>query len=288
MNDQLESDLRAVLRSRAADVPASAVARLTHLDYHPRTRGLRPPLAAGALATAGVAAGALAIYSLGAGASKAFAGWTPTPTPPAPGQLAAARASCEASQSPIAGLPLKLMDTRGPYTFSIYADSNSSSACIKGPSFTGVTGNMSSSAVNVPGGQVLLSTSHRTDRGGNGFSFADGRTGAGVSGVTLTLDDGTNVQATVGGGWFVAWWPSGHQIKSAELTTPTGTVTQTFNLSPEIPCGGNRACTSGGSTASMGVPAGGRAVSGSMSWNITGSGAGVAARQSTDGNSVSR
>jgi len=52
MNDQLESDLRAVLRSRAADVPASAVARLTHLDYHPRTRGLRPPLAAGALATA--------------------------------------------------------------------------------------------------------------------------------------------------------------------------------------------------------------------------------------------
>jgi hypothetical protein len=237
-------------------------------------------VAAGGLATAGVAAGALAIYSLGAGASSAFAGWTPNPTPATPGQLAGARASCEASQSPIAGLPLKLADTRGPYTFSIYADSNSSAACINGPSFTAVTGNVASAAINVPAGQVLLSTSHRTDRGGNRFSFADGRAGAGVSGVTLTLDDGTNVQATVGGGWFVAWWPGGQQIKSAELTTPTGTVAQTFNLSPEIPCGSG-ACTSGSSAVGNGHPAGGFTISGSGSSGFTENGAGGAASQTT-------
>jgi hypothetical protein len=280
MTEQLENELGAALRERAAQVPAASIARLTHVDYHPRTRRLRPPLAIGAFASAAGTAGAVAVViSLSAGASSAFAGWTPTPTAPAPGQLAAARASCEASQSPIAGLRLKLADTRGPYTFSIYADSTSSAACIKGPSFTAVAGSVASDSVAAPGGQVLLSTSHRTDRGGDGFSFADGRTGAGVSGVTLTLDDGTNVQATVGGGWFVAWWPSGHQIKAAELTTPTGTVTQTFNLSPEIPCG-NQACTGG---SDKGVT-----VSGGESLNVAGS-PGVGASQTTEGyGSISR
>ena len=65
------------------------------------------------------------VISLTAGASSAFAGWTPTPTPPTPGQLAAARADCQ-GQAPIAGLPLKLADTRGPFTFSVYANSQSS------------------------------------------------------------------------------------------------------------------------------------------------------------------
>ena len=263
MTEQLETELRAALRERAAQVPAASIARLTHLDYHPRTRQLRPPVAIGALATAAGTAGAVAVViSLSAGASNAFAGWTPTPTRPAPGQLAAARASCEASQSPIAGLPLKLADTRGPFTFSVYADSNSNATCIKGPGFTSISALVSSNAVTVPAGQVLLSSSHRTDRGGRAFSFADGRTGLGVSGVTLSLDDGTNVQATVGGGWFVAWWPGGHEIKSAELTTPTGSVTQTFNLSPEIPCG-NQACTGGESeTGKGGAVGGGGPVSG--------------------------
>jgi hypothetical protein len=258
MTEQLESELRAALRERAAQVPAASIAHLSHLDYHPRTRRVKPPLAIGALASAAGAAGAVAVVvSLTAGASSAFAGWTAKPTPPAPGQLSAARASCKASQSPIAGLPLKLTDTRGPYTFSVYADSTSSAACINGPSFNAVTGSVASSAVDVPADQVLLSTSHQTDRSGDGFSFADGRTGPGVSGVTLTLDDGTNVQATVGGGWFVAWWPGGHRIKSAELTTPTGSVTQTFNLSPEIPCGSAPGCASSGSDVGGGTGAGG-------------------------------
>src|SRR5580704_4690725 len=249
MTEQLEAEVRAALHERAAQVPAARIARLTHTDYHPRTRRLgpprrvRPPLAIGALTTAAGTAGAVAvIVSLTAGASNAFAGWTAKPTPPTPGQLAGARASCETSQSPISGLPLKLADTRGPYTFAIYADSNSSAACIKGPSFVAVSASVASSAVNV----------------------AAGRTGAGVSGVTLTLDDGTNVQATVGAGCFVAWWPSGHPIKSAELTTPTGIVTQTFNLTPEIPCHLAPRCSSSVSDVGGGGPAagGGTSVSG--------------------------
>jgi hypothetical protein len=277
MTEQLESELRAALREHAAQVPAASIARLTHLDYHPRTRRLRPPLAIGALASAaGVAGAAAVVISLTAGVSNAFAGWTATPTAPLPGQLAGAQASCEASQSPIAGLPLTLTDTRGPFTFSVYANSNSSATCFKGPGLMSISANVASAALNVPAGQVLMSSSHRTDRGGDAFSLADGRTGPGVSGVTLSLDDGTNVRATVGGGWFVAWWPSGHEIKSAELTTPTGTVTQTFNLSPEIPCGTQR-CASG--TSESGSAGGGSVSGGSVpgSFGVTGSDAGGSA-----------
>ena len=34
--------------------------------------------------------------------------------------------------------------------------------------------------------------------------------------MTLILDDGTNVQATVANGWFVAWWPGAQDVKSAD------------------------------------------------------------------------
>ena len=46
------------------------------------------------------------------------------------------------------------------------------------------------------------------------------RAGDGVSAATLTLDDGTEVTATVQNGWAVAWWPGSHQLSSAQLTTP--------------------------------------------------------------------
>jgi hypothetical protein len=246
MNDQLESDLRAALHDRAAHVPSASVGRLTGIDYRPRTRGLRPPVAIGALASAGAAAGTLAVViSLGAGASNAFAGWTATPTAAAPGQIADARASCQASQSPIAGLPLKLADTRGPFTFSIYADESSSATCMQGPSFTAASGSMSSYPVSVPAGHILLSSSHATDRGGDAYSLAEGRTGSDVTGVTLTLDDGSGVQATVGNGWFIAWWPGSHDVKSAQLTTPSGAVTQTFDMS-RPPVHGGAGSGSGG------------------------------------------
>jgi hypothetical protein len=254
MTDQLESDLRAALHERAAGVPGAAIGRLTGEDYRPRTRRLQQPVALGALASTAAGAGVLAVVvSLGAGASNAFAGWTAQPTKPAPGQLAAARAACEASQSPIAGLPLKLADTRGPFTFSVYANDTSSATCIQGPSFRAISGSMATGAVTVPAGQILLSGYHSTAEGpsthttlprrGQPYSFAEGRTGAGVSGVTLVLDDGAKVQATVGGGWFVAWWPSAIRVKDAEVTTPAGVGTQTLDVPPSRPCRGQVGCT---------------------------------------------
>ncbi len=239
MTEQLEAELRATLQERAAQVPAAKVARLRHLDYHPRTRVIRPPIAVGALAGAGATAAAVALVTLGAGASNAFAGWKATPTKVAPAHLAAALADCQ-SHSPVAGLTPVVSDTRGPFTMSVYADSNQSATCISGPSFTAVSGSMSSSPVSVPAGQILLRTSH-TSRDSQAYSFSEGRTGTGVNGVTLILEDGTQVQATVDNGWFVAWWPGSHDVKSAQITTPDGVHTQTFdpNRTPTPPAHGS-------------------------------------------------
>jgi hypothetical protein len=253
MNDQLESDLREALRARAAQVPAAAAVRLTRLDYRPRTRRLRPPVAIGWVASAAAAAGTLAvIISLGAGAPNAFAGWTAKPTKPTPGQLAAAGTACQHSQTSVSGLPLALADTRGPFTFSVYADSQSTISCIQGPSFVALSQSQASSPVNVPANRVLLSSMHRSDRGGHAFGFAYGRTGAGVSAVTLVLGDGTRVQASVANGWFVAWWPGSQALESAELTTPAGSATQKFDL-PAVPggCNTNKDCAEGGTAQDM-------------------------------------
>ena len=249
MNDQLESDLREALRARAAQVPPAAAVRLAHLDYRPRTRRLRPPVAIGALAGGAAAAGTLAVViSLGAGASNAFAGWSPKPTKAVPGQLAAASAVCQHSQSSVGGVPLALTDTRGPFTFSVYANNESTISCIQGPSFVALSQSQASSTVNVPADRVQLASAHRSDRAGRAFGFAYGRTGAGVSAVALVLDDGTKVQATVANGWFIAWWPGSHELASAELTTPAGSSTQKFDL-PSTPggCNTNKDCPNGGS-----------------------------------------
>ena len=131
---------------------------------------------------------------------------------------------------------------------------------MQGPSFTAASGSMSSYPVSVPAGHILLSSSHATDRGGDVYSLAEGRTGSDVTGVTLTLDDGSGVQATVGNGWFIAWWPGSHDIKSAQLTTPSGVITQTFDMSqPPVPGGagsGSRGYRSSGSMSGFGPGAG--------------------------------
>ena len=149
------------------------------------------------------------------------------PTPPTPPQLTSADAYC-ARSVPTPGLPLKLTDTRGPFTFEVYADDSASVTCIEGPSLTAAAGSQSSAPIDVPAGHIFLSSSHAAYRGGAAYSFADGRAGDGVTGVTLTLDDGSPVQATVANGWYVAWWPSTQEVKSADITTQSGVTTQTL------------------------------------------------------------
>lgn len=202
---------------------------------------MRSPVAISAVGVAGTAGAVAAVISLSAGASNAFAGWSAKPTPPGPAQLATAAADC-AQHSPITGLPLVLSDTRGPFTFEVYANDSQSAICTSGPSFSSVAGQSSSRPVTVPTDGIDASVAQTANRAGQAYSFADGRAGAEVSAITLVLDDGSDVTATVQHGWFVAWWPGAESAKSAELATPSGVRTQT--LPDRSPCAPN-ACTGG-------------------------------------------
>jgi hypothetical protein len=143
-------------------------------DYHPRTRRIWPPVAIGSLATA---AGALAaVLSLAGGAGSAFAGWTPRPTAPTRAQLAAAEAYC-AENVPFPGLPLKLTDTRGPFTFAVYSDGSSNDFCTTGPSFRNASGRRTSPPLTAPAGKLFLWDEHTTTDSGQAYTFLSARAG---------------------------------------------------------------------------------------------------------------
>jgi hypothetical protein len=180
------------------------------------------------------AAGVLAVVlSLAGEASNAFAGWTSTPTAGTAAQLAAAQAYCAKNVSD-PGLPLKLTDTRGPFTFLVYSNDSSNDFCTTGPSFTNASGWRTSPPVTVPAGRLYLWSEHTTTDAGQAYTFMIARAGDGVGAAHLTLQDGTDVAATVQNGWAVAWWPGSKQLSGAQLTTTSGTQAQTL---PPSPCG---------------------------------------------------
>ncbi|MGB8880228.1 MAG: hypothetical protein WCD11_28215, partial [Solirubrobacteraceae bacterium] len=53
-------------------------------------------------------------------------------------------------------------------------------------------------------------------------TFVEGRVGSAVTGAALTLDDGTRVTVTVGGGHFIAWWPRSEGVATSTETTASG------------------------------------------------------------------
>jgi hypothetical protein len=253
MPDQLEQSLREALSHRAAQFDPDSIARLRAIDYHPRRRRIRKLPAIGALGAAGAAAAVAALVTVGSSAGPAFAGWQATPTTPSPGQLAQAAQTCGQDL----GSPL-LSDSRGPYTAAIYADSTTSNVCLSG---NGVSLSSSSTLgggdpglgrsvapASVAAGQIQLGGGGTRDSAGSALTLVDGRTGAGVTAVTIERSDGSSVQATVASGWYLAWWPGTVAATNAKVTTASGTSTLAFPSTPALPapvCPSGAHCASG-------------------------------------------
>jgi hypothetical protein len=230
MPDQLEGSLREVLSHRAAQLDPDSIARLSAIDYHPRRRRLGRVPAIGALGTTGAAAAIAAIVSLGSSAAPAFAGWKSTPSTPTPGQLAQAAQACgQGLGSPV------LTDSRGPYTASIYADSTTSDLCLSGNGVSMSSSSTSPAPASVAAGQIQLGGGGTRDSAGNALTVVDGRTGAGVTAITIARSDGSSVQATVANGWYLAWWPGTVAATKAEVRTASGTSTVAFPSPPALP-----------------------------------------------------
>jgi hypothetical protein len=258
MTDQLEAQIRDALAQRAAAIPPQSE-RLLSTDYKPRSSRLRMTTALGPLAAVAGVGVTAAIIGLGDGASRAFAGWSASPTSPASGQTAAAEAACRAdmpsasqiqkANSEASGprvsesgpsvspneLPTALTDTRGAYTFVLLGVSGERAACLIGPWPTSqplfASGSYGASPTAGPAadqiGDLSFGFGRLTDE--EGLLSVTGRTGEGVSGVTLILHDGTRVTARIAQSWFLAWWPGTDPAISAEVQGSGGTNTIDLN-----------------------------------------------------------
>ena len=219
------------------------------------------------------------LVDLGPGTTPAFAGWTAKPTAATGAQTDGAIASCQQrldafprsaaaenvakqtgkpmSLPPVSSLTPVVSDTRGPFTFLVFARLNATATCISGPGFTSIAeANSAGPPVTVPADGMTVTWAAHTARAGRAYSFLEGHTGADVSAVTLKLADGQAVQASSQNGWFVAWWPGGAGASSATLTTRQGTRTAPL---PPAAVAGCPAAPGGGVVSCAAVSGSGRA-----------------------------
>ena len=166
-----------------------------------------------------------------------------------------------------AGWAMLASDVRGPFTVAIYKDGTVDATCFTGPSFTVIdtiyagtgggpaaqsgsisqqvpgtgtgsatpsagSGSSISTEVAGPAGLEYSSVAHLESTADGPYTMVEGKADADVSAVTLVRSDGEDVQATVAGGMFVAWWPGSLDATSAEVTTPGGTASGAITWQP--------------------------------------------------------
>jgi hypothetical protein len=255
MSTHIEHELRLALAARAAELPSDASRRVLAADYRPRSGLGRPALAVGGATAVAAAVVAVSLVGLGTDTPRAFAGWSATPTARGGGQVRRAERACrpdlptsariEHAQNTASGphepWPIPairagswrtvVIDTRGPYTVILFVAAHGAAelSCFSGrqPTQGSLGGSFGTrTPPPVPAGHVSIvsSGSHTSapDEGSRQFSQLVGRTGPGVTGVTLRLRDGTRVTASLANGWFLAWWPGTQGGTATEVRTSTG------------------------------------------------------------------
>jgi hypothetical protein len=274
MKTALEAELTSALKERAAALPVDASERLRSLNYYPRRHRRAAPAVFGVTAVGAATAGTVLAVALG-GAAPAYAGWSTAPTAStvkSPSLWPQANQSCLGALStkqPTGGelgsgtwQPL-LTDVRGPFTVALYQNNSAYMSCFTSSSFTQVTqvssdDGISNGVLRVSGSSsgsgspaqglatVTVSgttsgdlqnivQSHLSTTADGPYTLVDGRVASGVKGVTLVLDNGQGVVATVADGWLVAWWPNNAAATSSQVTTASGTTSETLVSSTKGP-----------------------------------------------------
>ena len=254
MDTHVERDLRLALAARAAELPSDVSRCLLAADYRPRSGLARPALAVGGVAAVAGAAVAVSLVSLGTDTPRAFAGWSATPTAHRGSHVRHVQEACssrlptsariehvqETASGPKKPWPMPriaaggwhavVVDTRGPYTMILFTAARGAAelSCFSGRQPVSLGGSFAThSPPPVPAGHVAIVSSGTTTtppaEGSHHFSQVVGRTGAGVTGVTLTLRSGTRVTASLANGWFLAWWPGTQRGTATEVTVSKGT-----------------------------------------------------------------
>jgi hypothetical protein len=176
------------------------------------------------LAAAGLTGAAgVAIPVLLLGGSNAYGSWTPMPLPLTDVVAARAATTCRAALDvPDRGERLALAERRGGWTYALLAGPGKEAICLMPDDLVGQDpsdrgeffGSYDVDAVAPPTLapdriDEVTNMQGSTDEGW--FVWVEGYVGSDVTGVTVHTSSGLDIEASVAGNRFAAWWPSGKQ-----------------------------------------------------------------------------
>ncbi len=212
--------LSAAQRARADAGLARIVATPVESPVEPgRPRRHRRRVAAAALIGAVGTAGVVLPGLLGGG--SAYGSWTPTPEPLSGPAAARAGDDCRHSvAAPDRGERVVIAERRGEWTFVLLSGPGTEVVCLMFNEGYGVGaagaedafgshGSADDAPSPAPSPDALVETgamSSSTDEGW--FTFTTGYVGSDVTAVTVHTTSGPDLEASVVGGRFAAWWPA--------------------------------------------------------------------------------
>jgi hypothetical protein len=139
--------------------------------------------------------------------------WRRVPFKADPGFGALYVAACRAASPDIGQIPATVVDVRGRGWITVlFASSQKAFLCrttVGDPAHPLAIESIDVPAGTLAGGGVDLANYEELGKGSETTSFAVGRVGPTPSAVIAGFDDQTFVFGTMGGGWYVMWWPTG-------------------------------------------------------------------------------
>jgi len=167
-----------------------------------------------------IAAASIVTPKLLLGGGTAFASWTPTPEHLTGAAATAAATTCQTAF----GIPdrtahIAVAERRGNWTYVLLSGGRAEGMCLmpndmigKNPSSSGhlYGGNYSTDVAPPPRlapDRIAEKTSGEGDTPEGWFNWVAGYVGSKVTGITVHTSSGLDIQASVVGDRFAAWWP---------------------------------------------------------------------------------
>jgi len=185
----------------------------------------------------GLAGGAgLLIPGVLLGGGTAYGSWTPTPEPLTSDAAAAAATTCRAALDvPDRGEVVMVAERRGDWTYVLLAGGGAEATCLMPAELVGQDvadrdeffGSYDPDAVEPPTldpGRIAETASMEGSTEEGWFNLSEGHVGRDVTGVTVHTSSGMDVEASVAGRRFAAWWPSIQQSSDHAAETWSYTV----------------------------------------------------------------
>jgi len=165
-----------------------------------------------------VAAAGMAVPALLLGGGTAYGSWTPTPERLTGVAAVAAAATCRASLgAPDRGERIAVAEQRGKWTYVLLSGAGTEAMCLMpndlvkkggtGPLYAGSYSPDAPAPPHLAPDRIVEETSGEGDTDEGWFNWVAGYVGKEVTGITVHTSSSPDIQASVVGNRFAAWWP---------------------------------------------------------------------------------